>query len=53
MKHERSISIADCFGITMSESLGVPVLFAKREEDSDAELRKRPFRTSFVFLDEI
>lgn len=52
MKCARSISMLDCVTIAMGESLGVPVLFAKRERELSLEMKKSPFRTELLFLDE-
>ncbi|MFI5421072.1 MAG: PIN domain-containing protein [Nitrososphaerales archaeon] len=50
MKCERSISLVDCVTICIGESLEIPVLFANREREIQLEMRKRPFKTRFFFL---
>lgn len=52
MKCARSISMVDCVTMAMGESLGVPVLFAKRERELALEMKRSPFKTKLLFLDE-
>jgi predicted nucleic acid-binding protein len=52
LKCNRAISIIDCFTISAGEVLGVRTLFAKHEEELDRELRKKPFGTEILFLED-
>lgn len=53
MKCVRSISLVDCVTLALGEALSLPVLFAKRESELTVEMKKGPFKTKLVFLDEL
>ncbi|MDE1858601.1 MAG: PIN domain-containing protein [Thaumarchaeota archaeon] len=50
LKCGRALSVVDCVTIAAGESLGMPVLFATRERELDAELKARPFSVELRFL---
>ncbi len=51
MKCKRNMSLVDCVTVTMGESLGLPVLFARREKEVGLEMKKSPFGAKLVFLE--
>ncbi|MCD6348883.1 MAG: PIN domain-containing protein [Candidatus Korarchaeota archaeon] len=53
MKCDRSISLVDCFTITAGEVLGVDVLFAKREDELERELARKPFEVRLIFAEDL
>ncbi|MGI0080859.1 MAG: PIN domain-containing protein [Nitrososphaerales archaeon] len=53
MKCRRSVAFADCFALAMGETMHSPVLFATREAELLKEIKKQPFRTNVIFLDEL
>lgn len=52
-KCERSISLADCFSIALGKSKAIPVLFARREEELEKEMRAHPFDVELIFLGDL
>lgn len=51
MKCTRSISLVDCVTLAMGESLTVPVLFSKCENELKAEMKKNAFKTKLLFME--
>jgi predicted nucleic acid-binding protein len=51
MKCTRSISLVDCVTLAMGESLNVPVLFAKCENELKIEMKKKSFKTKLLFME--
>jgi predicted nucleic acid-binding protein len=52
IKCARRLSMVDCVTISIGESLGVPVLFAKRERELSLEMQRSPFKTRLLFLED-
>ena len=52
LKCVRNISAVDCVTIAMGEALSVPVLFAKHEKELDLEVKRKPFATSLLYLED-
>lgn len=53
MKCERSISLPDCFVISLGESTTTPILFVKHETELDREMRRSPFKSPILFLEDL
>ncbi len=53
MKCERSLSLVDCFTISAGESLGISVLFARREGELERELARKPFGVEILFAEDL
>jgi predicted nucleic acid-binding protein len=51
LKCSRSLSLVDCVTISMGESLGLPVLFARHESELVRELKRSAFATHITFLE--
>ena len=52
MKCARSLAFPDCFALSMGESMTIPVLFASHEAELLKEIKKRPFKTTVLFLED-
>ncbi len=52
LKCQRAISLADCFCIALAHKNSSKALFATRERDLANEMRKEPFETEIVFLED-
>jgi predicted nucleic acid-binding protein len=50
IKCARRLSLVGCITMAMAESLGAPVLFARRERELAHEIAKSPFKTRVLFL---
>ena len=53
MKCNRSLAFADCFSLSMGESMAIPVLFATRETELVKEIKRKAFATKILFLDDL
>jgi len=53
IKSARRLSQVDCVTAAIGEALNVPVLFARREKELGLEMKKSPFKTDLIFLDEL
>ncbi len=53
LKCRRAISLVDCFTIALGGVSRSRVLFAKHEQDLDKEIRKTPFGTTILFLQDL
>jgi hypothetical protein len=51
-KCERSISLVDCFSLALADRSFATAVFARREKDLVAEMRRKPFNTEIVFLED-
>jgi predicted nucleic acid-binding protein len=50
LKCSRAISLPDCFTLALALEIEGSALFARKEADLMAEIRKRPFDVSVIFL---
>ncbi len=53
VKCKRSISFVDCFTIAAGEVLGADVIFARREEEMERELARKPFKVRLIFAEDL
>lgn len=53
MKCERSLAFPDCFVLSIGETMKIPVVFAGREIELIREVRKKPFKTEILFLEDL
>ncbi len=53
IKCERSIALPDCLTIALAETLKSQAVFAHREKELDAAIKRKPFNVGILFLDEI
>jgi predicted nucleic acid-binding protein len=51
-KCSRSLSLADCYVLAVAKLKGIPAVFARREEDLEKELHKKPFDVRLAFLED-
>jgi uncharacterized protein len=51
-KCARSISLVDCYVLAVAKIQNVPAVFARREEDVENELERRPFDVKLLFLED-
>ena len=51
MKCARSLPLVDCVTLAMGESLGSPVLFARRERELEIEMKKATFKAKILFME--
>ncbi len=51
-KCARSISLVDCYVLAVAKIQNVPAVFARREEDLENELQRRPFDVKPLFLED-
>ena len=52
LKCQRAISLADCLCIALAQKTSSKALFARREKDLVTEMKKNPFETEIVFLED-
>jgi len=50
---ERSISLADCFVLTLAKKLGCKALFARREQEMVKEMNGKKFDVEILFLEDL
>lgn len=53
LKCTRTISLVDCFTIALGEKLKMDVVFAKHEDELDREIRRKPFETEILFIEDL
>ncbi len=51
-KCKRRFSLVDCFTLALAKKMGVPALFAKREEELMKEMSSEPFDVEILFLED-
>jgi predicted nucleic acid-binding protein len=51
IKCKRAISLPDCFTLALAQKIAGSALFARREQDLEAEMQKKPFEIKIIFLD--
>jgi predicted nucleic acid-binding protein len=52
-KCKRSISLADCYSISLAKAISAPVLFAAKEEELLREMDRKPFDVEILFLEDL
>ncbi|PNV77847.1 MAG: hypothetical protein C0200_04100 [Thermoproteota archaeon] len=52
-KCKRSISLVDCFTLALAKEMGVPAVFAKKEEELLREMSREKFDVEIVFLEDM
>jgi uncharacterized protein len=51
-KCARAISLADCYVLAIAKIQSVPAVFARREEEVEKELERKPFDVKLLFLED-
>ena len=51
-KCKRAISLPDCFTLALAQKLGGNALFARKEQDLNNEMQRKPFEVCILYLDE-
>jgi len=51
-KCRRAISLPDCFTLALAQKLGGNALFARKEQDLNNEMQRKPFEVCILYLDE-
>lgn len=49
----RTLSLADCYVLGLAKLQGATALFARREQDLDEEIRRKPFDVEIAFLEDL
>jgi predicted nucleic acid-binding protein len=52
IKCRMAISLADCFTLALAQEIGGSALFARNEQDLSAEMARKAFEATIVFLEE-
>jgi predicted nucleic acid-binding protein len=52
IKCGRAISLPDCFALALAQEIGGSALFARNEQDLSAEMARKAFEATIVFLEE-
>jgi predicted nucleic acid-binding protein len=53
IKCQRTISLVDCFTITLAERMDTYATFARHEHELDRELNRSPFKVKLLFLEDL
>jgi predicted nucleic acid-binding protein len=51
-KCRRSISLPDCFTLSLAQQIAGNALFARKEQELAAEMKKEPFEVNIIFLED-
>ena len=51
IKCKRAISLPDCFTLALAHEITGNALFARKEQDLTAEMQKKPFYVTILFLE--
>ena len=51
-KCKRAISLPDCFIIALARQIAGSALFARKEQELTAEMKKEPFEVNILFLED-